>query len=57
MSSGDSPARPAASACAGRCSTSSSTAQRGLGLTDFESHQLHEVRAGKRAQLEEEMTA
>lgn len=30
---------------------------RGLGLTDFESRQLAEMRAAKRAQLEEEMTA
>jgi transposase-like protein len=30
---------------------------RGLGLTDFESHQLAEMRAAKRASLKEEMTA
>lgn len=30
---------------------------RGLGLTDFESRQLDEMRAGKRARLQEEMTA
>ncbi len=30
---------------------------RGLGLTDFESHQLDEMRTTKRAQLHEEMTA
>ncbi len=30
---------------------------RGLGLTDFESRQLDELRAAKRAELKEEMTA